>query len=207
MDDISPLPVDYLQPLYITYTMISGYLAKNGIVVTEDIDPSARGVYKGQILDWMAKGESYIIKTVLSNYVNVPLQSVNYSGDPTGSDFETLYGDSRYRDTYIQIRDLFISSALWQIYKRYYASGGTSNGVQLVRSQANIITAYVNSLQRLDQAGNVNVKNAFIGLKPAINSSKRMPYGASATDIESGDDQVWSAFTSMTNYRRGGLPI
>ena len=202
------LPEIYLAPKYINLDMIRNIIGKSGITLTINDDPYSPGLYELQATDLVAKGESYVIKTILSDFVNIPLQSVYYTGDPYGTDFNILQSDNKYVDTYVQIRGLFIASALWQIYKFYYSTSGTGNGANLIRNQANVITAYTNSLQRINQAGSLSVKNAFAGLKPALNASKRIPNGVVLpNDIPNGDDAEWDAFNAHQNYRRSGFPI
>lgn len=187
----------YLTPQYITYEMIENQLLKV-IEVTEDPDPDAPGMLKDVAIDLMAKGEAYVIKNILSDYVQIPLETIH-----NGS-FDDLYNDPRYVETYTTIRDMFISSAFWQIYKSYFSEGGTNNGKNIITQYSNKISIYTNTYQRLDQAVNPRVKNAFVGLKAAINGSQRIARsGRVPNGIPLGRDQAWAAFNANPNLRYG----
>lgn len=189
----------YLTPAYITYAMIENLLHPE-IKVTDIDDPELPGIYIGVIETLMAKGESYIIKTILSDYVSIPL--VTFDNQP----FENLYEgyDGAYRDTYISIIDMFTSSAIWQIFKDYFGTSGTVNGKELITQYANKISIYTNTYKRLDQAANPISKNAFSGLKRAINGSQRIAkVGRVPCGIPQGRDQAFAAFNGVPNLRWG----
>ena len=193
----------YLTPVYITLDMMVNQLAKNSITINTDPTLNAPGIYIKVANDLLAKGEAYVIKTILSNYVKIPLQSIYYTGPANGSDFDVLATDPQYSSTYAEIRDLFINSAFWQIYKSYYGNSGGANGNDIIRQYANKVSSYLNTLQRLDQSGNPMVKNAFSGLKLAWNGSQRVPKGARVPNIPQGLDQSWAAFNAINNQRWG----
>ncbi len=199
----NPVAPIYLTPVYISLDMLVNQLGKSGLFITQDPTPGVQGLYVGVANDLIAKGESYVIKTILSNFVNIPLQSIYYVGPPTGTDFNILAGDPQYGDTYTEIRDLMINSAFWQIYKSYYGDSGTGNGADIVRQYANKVSAYTNTLQRLDQAGNPLVKNAFNGLKLAPNGSQRVAKQARVPCIPQGQDQSFAALNATPNLRWG----
>jgi hypothetical protein len=186
----------YLEPEYITYEMIEKQVAKEVLVTNDPLDPE--GIYLPLLKTFMAYGESYIIKTILSDYVQVPLETIDNQA------FDTLYDNPKYRETYISIRDMFTTSALWQIYKNYFGTSGTTNGANLITQYSNKITIYTNNFGRLDQAVNPKVKNAFVGLKRAINGSQRIARQArTACGIPQGRDQAWAAFNAQQNLRWG----
>lgn len=191
----------YLTPQYITYDMLALLLNKTGVLVTDDPGMDVAGIYIGQVNDLMAKGESWVIKTILSNYVQIPLTTIINTG------FDDLYNNPdlspKYMDTYDSIRDMFISSAMWQIYKTYFSFGGNNNGNDLIRQYANKISVYTATYGRLDQAGNPLVKNAFAGLLRATNGSHRIgSLGKTACGIPTGADQAWADFNAQPNLRR-----
>lgn len=190
----------YLEPQYITYAMIESTLAKTSIKVTDDTDPEAPGIYIKQVETCMAMGEAWIIKNILANFVEIPLTTID------GRPFDDLYNDlnlrKKYADTYISIRDMFISSAIWQIYKNYFSYGGSDNGTNLIEQYRAKTNAYSGTYNRLDQAGNPFVKNAFSGLRRALNGSRRIGQQArSAACIPTGEDQSWAAFNAQPNLR------
>ncbi len=193
----------YLTPQYITYDMLANQLAKASVIVTNDDTLGATGIYIGVVNDLIAKGEAYIIETILSNYVQIPLTTIK------NTPFDDLVNDpvlyAQYGQTYAEIRDLFMSSAYWQIYKSYFGfSGNDNNGNDIIKQYSNKISIYTNSLLRLDQAGNPLVKNAFAGLKVAINGSQRIAKQArTANGIPQGGDQAWSSFGAVPNLRWG----
>lgn len=192
----------YLTPQYITYEMIENQLAKTSVIVTLDPALDATGIYIEVVNDLMAKGEAYIIKTVLSNYVQIPLTTIN------NGPFDDLVNDpvlyAQYGDTYTAIRDIFLASAYWQIYKAYFSESGTNNGNNLIKHYADKISIYTNTYQRLDQATNPLVKNAFAGLKIALNGSQRIAkMSRYPTGIPLGEDQAIAAFNAIPNLRWG----
>jgi hypothetical protein len=196
-------PLTYLTPVYINLDMMVNQLAKSQIYITTNPALDAPGLYINLANDLLAKGEAYVIKTILNNYVNIPLQSIYYTGPANGSDFNVLANDPQYGSTYTEIRDLFLNSAFWQIYKSYYGNSGNANGNDIITQYANKVSAYLNTLQRLNQAGNPAVKNAFSGLKLANNGSKRVPGVARVPNIPQGVDQSWAAFNAINNQRWG----
>lgn len=196
-------PLTYLTPVYINLDMMVNQLAKNGVMITTDPALNAPGIYINVANDLLAKGEAYVIKTILSNYVKIPLQSVYYTGPVNGTDFDVLATDPQYGSTYTEIRDLFLNSAFWQVYKSYYGNSGSANGNDIIRQYANKVSGYLNTLQRLDQSGNPMVKNAFVGLKLAANGSQRVPKKARVPFIPNGRDQSWAALNAVQNLRWG----
>ena len=173
-------------------------LAKTQIYITTDPTLGSDGIYIDVANDLLAKGESYIIKNILSNYVQIPLETIY------NTPFDNLYGDPHYNDTYVEIRDLFLNSAFWQIYKSYYSWSGSNNGDDIIKQYSNKINAYTNTLLRLDQAGNPLLKNAFSGLKLGSNSSHRIASTARIPcGIPQGQDQSYAAFVATPNLRWG----
>lgn len=187
----------YLTPQYITYAMIESQLLK--IIDVQDVaDPTTSGMYIGDVNTYMAEGEAYVIKNILSNYVKVPLETLD------GGTFDDLYDNLLWRETYIAIRSLFVTAAYYYIYLNYFTEGGTNNGAEIVDQTAKQLNFYTNKLLRLDQAGNPSVKNAFAGLKPALNGSKLLPGpAATPTGIPLGIDQSYAAFNAIPNLRYG----
>jgi len=191
-----PAPI-YEEPIYISFDMIENQLGKMQIDITEDPDPTVPGMYKPVAIDLMAKGEAYILQTILSNYVQIPLETID------NLPFDSLYDNPKYNQTYTAIRDMFLSSAFWQIYKSYFSDGGTNNGKNIIEQYSNKISIYTNTYLRLDQAGNPLVKNAFAGLKPAANGSQRIAKSSRIPAIPQGRDQSYAAFNATPNLRWG----
>ncbi len=188
----------YLSPQYITYEMIERLLRTTSVLVTDDL--LGTGIYIGEVNTLMAQGEAWVIKTILANYVEIPLTTID------NTEFNQLYNNAtlyaKYGDTYATIRDMFISSAMWQIYKVHFSAGGNNNGNDLIRQYANKISVYTSTYGRLDQAGNPLVKNAFSGLKRATNGSHRIgARGGTACGIPTGADQSWADFNAQPNLR------
>lgn len=189
----------YIEPIYITYEMIKNQLIQI-IKVNEDPDnlgPNGIGMYIGDVKTYMAEGESFILKTILSNYVALPLTALD------GGDFNSLLDNPAWRDTYIQVRALFCNAAYYYIYLNYFSEGGTNNGQALMKTAVAQINYYRNSLLRLDQAGNPTVKNAFVGLKKASNGSRMIPGKSRVPPIPLGLDQAYAAFNSTPDLRYG----
>lgn len=194
----------YLSPIYVNYSMIENQLSKSGVLVTTDPAPGAAGMYIDVVNDYMNKGEAYVLQTILARFVNIPLQTIYYTGDPDGSDFDTLYDNPKYSQTYSEIRDLILNSCYWQIFKAYFGESGSVNGADIVRQYANKVNSYTNVIQRLDQASNALVPFAFAGLKKATNSSQRIAkMSRSVCGIPQGEDNAWSAFTANPKVRWG----
>ena len=189
---------NYLMPRYINLDMMTNQLSKTELYITDNPELGASGIYIDVANDLLAKAESYVIKNILSNYVQIPLETIY------NTPFDNLYGDNKYHDTYVEIRDLFLNSAFWQIYKSYYSFNGSNNGDDIIKQYQDKLNAYINMLQRLDQAGNPLIKNAFAGLKLGVNSSQRIANVARVPlGIPQGTDQSYSVFNSIPNLRWG----
>jgi len=108
----------YMMPSYITYEMVAGQIHPLVKVRLVD-DPELPGIYIGLVNDFLAQGESYIIQTVLSNYVEIPLTTID------GCSFQSMINHPKYKQmTYVPIMNLFKASALYQLYLNYFAMGG-----------------------------------------------------------------------------------
>lgn len=186
----------YLTPQFINYDMIKRYLAVGQVKVVfdEDVD---YGIYIGEVNDLMAQAETYIIQTILSNYVQPTLETV------TGEAFETLLFEPLYQNTYIQIRNTFIAQALCYIYKNYFAIGGEgNNGAQLIEQQQQIVNNFGAMAMRIDQSGNLQYKNIFNGLKRCPNGSNRIAKGIrQPKGMFNGSDRANNALETIPNYR------
>lgn len=189
----------YQKPKYITYEMIERQLRVGAVKVVDD-ELANEGLYIGQVEDYMAQGESFILQTVLSNYVHLPLTTIN------GGTFADLQNNPEWEQlTYTPLVNLFKASALYQIYLNYYAVGGEgNNGEALIINQSKQVSFYTSMLLRLDQNGNMMYKNAFIGLKLRDNGNPKMPRRSrgAAGSMFDGQDQAYAAFNAIPNYRR-----
>lgn len=183
----------YATPQYITYEMIAAQI--NPLIKVKFVeDENIPGVYIGLINDFLAQGESYIIQTVLSNYVEIPLTAIN------GCDFKSLITDQKYYQlTYIPIINLFKASGLYQIYLNYFAMGGEgANGQELIAQQAKQVNFYTSMLLRLDQSGNLMYKNSFAGLRPCKNASRKIAKVIGAPKMING--------SRIADYALGAVP-
>lgn len=185
----------FITPRYITYEMIARYLAVGQVRVVED-PLDLTGISLAEVNDLMAQAETYIIQTVLSNYVMATLETVK--NEP----FEALLKYPDYMNTYIQIRNTFIAQALTYIYKSYFAMGGEgNNGEQLIKQQQQIVNNFTAMAMRLDQAGNLQYKNIFAGLKPCANASQRIARGIKIPDMYTGTSIADNSLNSVPDYR------
>lgn len=189
------IPIDerYAKPSYITYEMVAAQLSpliKVKFVEDEEIP----GIYIGLVNDFLAQGESYIIQTVLSNYVEIPLTTTD------GCDFKNLITHPKYYQlTYIPIINLFKASGLYQIYLNYFAMGGEgANGQELIAQQAKQVNFYTSMLLRLDQSGNLMYKNSFAGLRPCANASRKIAKVIGAPKMISG--------SRIADFALGSIP-
>lgn len=190
-----PAP-QYLSPIYIDYDMISRQLERGQVkVVNDPLETS--GIYIGEVETLMANAESYIIQTVLSNYVAIPLQTI------TGGSFEDLLNTPAWINTYTQIRSTFIAQALSYIYQNYFAIGGEgSNGEQLIKQQQYIISNFTAMAMRLDQSGNLQYQNIFEGLKPCVNARQRIAKKARIpSGMPTGASRSEQAINSIPDYK------
>lgn len=186
----------YLKPTYINYDMIARQL-RVGQVNVVFIEEADSGLYIGQVETLMANAESYIIQTILSNYVECPLQTM--SGFP----FESLLDNPAYANTYIQIRNTFIAQSLIYIFQNYFSFGGEgNNGEQLIKQQQQIVNNFTTMAMRINQGGDLQYKNIFNGLKPCQNASQRMPSGVrTPTGIIDGRGRADLALNAVPNLR------
>lgn len=163
-----PVP-QYMTPSYINYDMVSSQI--HPLIKVQPVDdPDLPGLYIGLVNDFLAQGESYIIQTVLSNYVEIPLTALD------GRGFDSLLDNPKYTQlTYIPIINLFKASGLYQIYLNYFSMGGEgANGQELIAQQAKQVNFYTSMLLRIDQSGNLMYKNIFAGLRPCQNASRKI---------------------------------
>lgn len=195
----------YLTPQYINYAMIRATLTNNntgnnttGLIIVKEFDDDSPGMFIGQVNDYMAQGESYIIQTVLSNYVEIPLITIK------NGDFASMVDNPQWLQlTYTPLINLFKSSALIQIYMNYWGTGGeSSNGAELISQMKKQINFYTGMLLRLDQSGNMMYKNSFVGLKPCINANNQIGRQARvANGIPTGQDTASQVFRAIPQYR------
>lgn len=190
----------YLMPKYINFDMISRQLrvGQVEVVYDEEID---KGIYIEQVNTLMANAESYIINTVLSNYVAVPLVTVY------DTPFDDLYNYPEYQETYVQIRATFIAMSLLYIYQEYFSFGGEgNNGEALIKQQQRIVTNFTNMAMRLDQSGNLQYKNIFNGLRPCANASQRIAkVMGTPAGMKTGTSISDTALESVPDLRRNLL--
>ena len=191
----------YLTPKYINIDMVTNELNRASIYLTND-ETDTSAIYIPQVNDWLFQGECFIISTVLRDYVNDPLQSVNYNGPADGTDFDTM-ATGIYSTTYGTLKTLFIAGGLLHIFREYYSMGGSSNGADKIKQQAAKISLFNNNIRRIDRAGNLINKNIFAGLKTGNNTNKRTAHVGGVPNIPKGDDQEWGAFNAIPNYRSG----
>ena len=186
----------YLTPQYINFDMISRQLrvGQVEVVYDEEID---HGIYIGQVNTLMANAETYIIQTVLSNYVATPLITIH------NTPFDDLLNYPEYKDTYIQIRSTFVAMALIYIYQDYFSVGGEgNNGEALIKQQQRIVNNFTAMALRIDQAGNLQFKNIFNGLRPCANASQRIgKVGGSPVGMVSGDSIAGVALGAVPDLR------
>jgi len=190
-----PAPI-YQTPRYISYDMIERQLRVSQIKVTTDpLDNT--GLLVEQVQDYMAQAETYIIQTILSNYVAIPFKTT------TGGDFDSLLDNDEWVDTYTQIRSTFIAQSLAYIYQNYFGEAGEgTNGDMLIKQQLRIVSNFTAMAMRLDQAGNLQYKNIFNGLAPCANASQRIAKGIRQPNgMFTGQDQSYQAFISIPNYK------
>lgn len=187
----------YMKPSYITYEMVASQIHPLIKVQLVD-DPELPGMYIGLVNEFLAQGESYIIQTVLSNYVEIPLTTTE------GCSFESLITHPKYKQlTYIPIINLFKASGLYQIYLNYFSMGGEgANGQELIAQQAKQVNFYTSMLLRLDQSGNLMYKNAFDGLRKCRNASQRIAKKIGAPNMISGSRIADFALGSIPDLSR-----
>jgi len=187
----------YMMPSYITYEMVAGQIHPLVKVRLVD-DPELPGIYIGLVNDFLAQGESYIIQTVLSNYVEIPLTTID------GCSFQSMINHPKYKQmTYVPIMNLFKASALYQLYLNYFAMGGVgANGQELIAQQAKQVNFYTSMLLRLDQSGNLMYKNTFEGLRLCKNASQRIAKSRGAPRMISGSNIANIALNSIPNLSR-----
>lgn len=158
----------YLSPKYINFDMISRQLRVGQVEVVYDEDLSS-GIFIGQVETLMANAETYIIQTVLSNYLAIPLTTIH------NTSFDDLANYPEYENTYIQIRGTFVAMSLVYIYQDYFSVGGEgNNGEALIKQQQRIVNNFTTMALRIDQAGNLQFKNIFNGLRACANANQRI---------------------------------
>lgn len=188
----------YLVPDYISYPMVQSYMGTIRVSNTP-VDPTTGGgIYIEDINTQLAMAEAEVCSTILSNYLFIPLEGVN------GEDFNTLATVPGVKElSYIPIRNLMISCALWYICKAYYATSGNANGQTLTQNALDKYNADKVAFEKLDNVTNSKLKNIFFGMKLAVNYSSRESAGGYIPDLPQGEDQIWQAVNSVPNMRWG----
>lgn len=196
-----PAP-QYLQPLYVTYDMIKGYLGTINVSMTPliNLQPElgqSEGIYIEDLNTLLALAESDVIINVFSNYLAIPLES------RLNVPFNDFYDIPNLRNTYIFIRNIFINCSLWYIYKTYYAQGGNANGQALTKNALDKYNQDKVSLVKLDTATNPVLKNVFQNMKLATNYTPRIPKAPMVPDIPTGEPQTEFAYNSIPDFAWG----
>lgn len=188
----------YLEPQYITYEMIAPFLGTVNVSLVP-VDPtSGAGIYIEDVKTLIAMAESDVIVNVLSNYLEIPLQS------DKGIPFVELYAVPKVNElSYIPLRNMFINCALWYVLKSYYASGGNAMGQALTKNALDRYNADKVAYGKLDNATNPQLKNVFFGMKLAPNFSQRQPSGCIVPNIPTGEPQGNVAIGSVPDFFTG----
>jgi hypothetical protein len=188
----------YLMPSYISYEMVEAQIYQAGIKVILDGDYKQNGILLEQVNTYLARGEQYIVQTFLSNDFEIPL--ITLDGQP----FQQLVNNPTwYQSTYVPLTQLFVASGLFNLFKNFYSTGGTSNGGALMQAQADIINAFSNQYFRLNRASNPKLVNVFIGLKKSANTQNRQSSACLVPPIPTGFDQDMMNIESVPNFRYG----
>ena len=188
----------YLTPSYITLAMIEPLLRQCEIKISTDPLLPNGGVYSGTVETIMAGAESNIITTILANFVELPLVTLN------GGNFDSLLDNPLWANTYIQLRTVFIAKSMVDLYINKLSTEGrlASSGEQLLKSQYAIVNNFTAMANKVDQAGNLQYKNIFVGLKPCINASHRIAgIATGGINLPTGADRSSQAINSIPNYR------
>jgi hypothetical protein len=188
----------YLEPTYTTYEMIEPLLRQAQIkVVTVPTDYS--GIYVKEVETIMAGAESHIITTILANFLELPLVTID------GGDFADLLNNPAWKNTYIELRKVFIARSMVDLYNNKLSTDGrlASSGEILLKSQLSIVNSFTAFANKVDQAGNLQLKNLFVGLKPCANASHRIASKSNQPKgLPTGADRSYQAINSIPNYRR-----
>lgn len=188
----------YLEPLYTSYEMIKPLLRQAQIKVVDDPDDYS-GIYVKEVETIMAGAESHIITTILSNFVELPLVTIN------GGSFVELLDNPAWQNTYIELRKIFIARSMVDLFNNKISTDGrlASSGELLLKSQLSIVNSFTAFANKVDQAGNLQLKNLLVGLKPCANASHRIASRSNnPRGLPTGADQAYQAINSIPNYRR-----
>ena len=187
----------YLTPSYVTFDMILPLLNQANIKVVYD-DTDTSGVYQGTVETIMAGAESNIITTILSNFVALPLATTD------GGSFDDLLDNPLWKNTYIQLRTVFIAKSMVDLLLNKMNTEGrlAEAGSKLLDSQYRIVNNFTAVANKVDQAGNLQFKNILVGLEACANASSRIGGKAvSPTGLPTGGDRSYQAINSVPNYR------
>jgi len=181
-------------PQYISYDNIKELLA--GSIIIDPVYPDS-GLSMNEINICIAEAEAFICNSLLSNYVELPLKTID------GGNFTDLANNPKWSQTYNMIYQLFTEQAVSVIQTNFYGKSGSSQGMQGVDNALRPTNQYNRVILALNQATNSVVMNLFTGLRLSHNRVKRQPSAGLYPNLFQGKNQVISALNSNIDMRWG----